>query len=589
MPITEKMIDQVCSDLRDTCGNVRQDYFGLLYIEREFGVPRDQAINLVAFGGNDFGIDGFHLDVNRRNLYLFQFKWSTDHGQFKGSFKRLIEEGMSRVFGADSQVQNQNQLLLRLKSRLLHDQNLIDKVFIQFIFNGDPAEAERSSVLDKLREDLEGKKYLIDQFFGRPVDLVFEFRSAKDGNVGPVNHVRKTHTYRVEMEDSLHREGPGGEMMSIGFVRIMDLHGMYREMGQRFFERNIRAALAEDESVNRAVSKAFKSIILDGAEDPRVFAFNHNGVTIAAEKVERQGGMLLITEPRLLNGAQTVTTYARFIKLNEGNAKLQERGATLADVRLLCRIITQAKPEFITSVTINNNRQNPVEPWNLHANDVIQLELQDKFRDDLGIYYERQENAFAGLSDDALEEGGITEYKALELLPLAQTFLVSDGDIDKLSRMREVFESEKIYDQVFHPGRLKADSRKVLLCYKVQFRLRRLVAEILDKGAAKYWFMGRARNLLWALLCQGILNDEKLEHYAERFGESLGVEADYTEWLAKLASTRARLIIKDVIAQEPYAGMIKEERYSFLRTNAVYKRCMDVAYDKYGWVEKRLK
>ena len=30
----------------------------------------------------------------------------------------------------------------------------------------------------------------------------------------------------------------------------------------------------------------------------------------------------------------------------------------------------------MTRVTINNNRQNPVEPWNLHANDDIQLELQ---------------------------------------------------------------------------------------------------------------------------------------------------------------------------------------------------------------------
>jgi len=37
-----------------------------------------------------------------------------------------------------------------------------------------------------------------------------------------------------------------------------------------------------------------------------------------------------------------------------------------------------------------------------------------------------------------LEEAGITQYKAIELLRLAQTLLVVDGDIDKLSRMREV-------------------------------------------------------------------------------------------------------------------------------------------------------
>src|SRR5262249_24557048 len=130
-------------------------------------------------------------------------------------------------------------------------------------------------------------------------------------------------------------------------------------------------------------------------------------------------------------------------------------------------------PEFVTTVTLNNNRQNPVNPWNLRANDNIQLELQDKFRDDLGIYYERQEKAFESLSDEELEEQGITHHKAIELTKLARTFLLSDGEIDKLSRFREVFEDDKVYDTVFNPGRLRADSRKIVLCYKVQFRLGR--------------------------------------------------------------------------------------------------------------------
>src|SRR5205085_129190 len=102
---------------------------------------------------------------------------------------------------------------------------------------------------------------------------------------------------------------------------------------------------------NRAIAKAFKSIILDGADDPRVFAFNHNGVTIAAEKIERLDGTLRVTEPRLLNGAQTVTTYSRFLKLNEGNEILKERQPVAAEVHLLCKIITRASPVFVTGVT----------------------------------------------------------------------------------------------------------------------------------------------------------------------------------------------------------------------------------------------
>ena len=112
-------------------------------------------------------------------------------------------------------------------------------------------------------------------------------------------------------------------------------------------------------------------------------------------------------------------------------------------IRVLCKVITDADQDFVTQVTINNNRQNPVEPWNLHANDMIQLELQDKLRIDLGIYYERQDNAFDQLSTEDLEEYGIQEdSKAIQMLKLTQTFLLTDGHISRLSDMRRVRTTE---------------------------------------------------------------------------------------------------------------------------------------------------
>jgi hypothetical protein len=421
MAITDRTIDQAFSDLKKTCGGLRNDYLGLLYLEQEFGVERDQAISQVAFGGNDYGVDGFHFDDDKHNLYLFQFKCSDSHAQFKQSFNRLIDAGLERIFGARHQDQQQNQLLLQLKSCLIENEAVIDRVFIHFVFTGDPAEAERSQVLDKLREDLENKKYLIDQRFGRPVTMVIEFRSARTRKVGSTTHLRRTHTYPVQLNDTVTRSGPNNEVMTIGFIRLVDLDAMYREMGERFFERNIRAALPEDEAVNRSIQQSIKRIVVDGKQDPNEFAFNHNGVTLSAVALGSMDGQSKITEPRLLNGAQTVTTFSRFLKANEGNNLLKDRRGILEQIHVLCRIITDATPEFVTAVTINNNRQNPVDPWNLHANDLIQLEMQDKFRDDLGIYYERQERAFENLSDEDLEQQGITEYKAVELTRLARS------------------------------------------------------------------------------------------------------------------------------------------------------------------------
>jgi len=588
MPITDQMIDQAYSDLKNACGGVRNDYFGLLYVEKELKLPREQAVLQVAFGGNDYGIDGFHFDPEKRNLYLYQFKYSESHANFKPSFQRLIDAGMELIFKAGAQDQGKNQMLLQLKSCLRENLAVIQQVFIRFVFKGDPEEADRSQVLEKLREDLENKHYLVTDFFGRPITLVIDFRSTS-GKVGVGYHERKTRTYTIDVDDALTREGPDGEMMYISFVRMTDLHTMYLEMGQRFFERNIRAALPEGAMVNRALLQAFKRIVLDEVDAPAVFAFNHNGITLWAERLERLDGQYKITEPRLMNGAQTVRTFARFLSLNKDNRRLEERRGALGEIRVICKIITNATPPFVTTVTINNNRQNPVEPWNLHANDMIQLQLHDKFLEDLKIYYERQQNAFANLSDEDLDEMGVTEYKAVELVRLAKTFLVSDGEIVKLSRMRQVFEEEKQYAQIFSLGRLTADSRKILLCYKIQFRLRRLLQGIVDIGPNKYNYIHRARNLLWALLCQAVLNAENVEDQAEDYGRRLTVEANYTEWLARLATTRCRFLISSLLEDSDNAAKAAEGNFGFFRTNTSYKKCMILAHRKWKWVEIRLR
>jgi len=587
--INDRTIQQAYSDLKSTCGGVREDYFGLLYLEQEHKVLPERAVNQIAFGGNDYGLDGFHFDEQRRNLYLFQFKYSDNHTQFKGSLQRLIEAGVERIFVSPNKDDAKNQILLQLRSCLVENRAMIDQICFRFVFTGDPEEAERSKVLEKLREDLENKKYLVDQFFGeRKVGFVVEFRSSS-GRVGVVRNPRQTTTFDVPLNNSLVAEGPAGQKMHIGFIRLADLSRMHRDLGQRFFDSNIRYGLGEGEAVNRAISNALKQIILDQSESPDVFAFNHNGITLYAEKVDKLDGFCRLRAPRLLNGAQTVTTVANFRENNKDNPKLDSGKVAFESIHVLCKIITDADQKFVTSVTINNNRQNPVEPWNLHANDLIQLELQDKFRSDLGLYYERQENAFDQLSLEDLDEYGIQEDAgAIQMLKLTQTFLLTDGWVSRFSDMARIFENDTTYEQVFRPGRLKADSRHILLCYKIHFNLRKFTQEIEQKGQNKYAFIHRSRNLLWALLCQGLLNHDDLEELSEEHGTTMSRAFEYKETLSRLATTRVRLLLSDLMADRDYADKVAEGNLSFLRTDRAFEKCMENAWKKWKWVHKKL-
>jgi hypothetical protein len=587
--ITDRGIDQAYSDLREVCGGLRNDYFGLLYLEQQYDLPRDKARNQIAFGGNDYGLDGFHFDVERRNLYLFQFKNSDSCLQFKGSLQRLIEGGMERIFISTNKDDSKNQLLLQLRSCMVENRAVIDQVCFHFVFTGDPAEAERSQVLDKLREDLENKKHFLDEFFfERAVTLVVEFRSAA-GRTGGPGSTRGTHVYDASFSDLIALPGPAGELMHIGFIRLFDLHRIYSDMGRRFFERNIRYGLGEGEAVNRAISRALKMIVLDKTNAPEVFSFNHNGITMFAEKLEPLNGTFRLTEPRLLNGAQTVTTLEEFLSKNKENSKLEGGRQVLESLKVLCRIITSASQEFVTGVTINNNRQNPIEPWNLRANDLLQLELEDKFRSELRIYYERQEKAFEQLNYDELEEFGITEMKAIQMVKLAQTFLITDGAIDRVTRMRQVFEEDRYYEQVFNKDRLRVDLRYIVLCYKVQWRLTKLAKEVEQKAINKYWFLNRARHLLWALLCQAILNDRRLNEFAELYGTTMTMAADYTEYLVRLATGPCRLLLGDLITHPDYVERVQASEPAFLRTNRAFEKCMEFAHERYRWVHKILR
>jgi YHS domain-containing protein len=100
MGITKHDLEQAFAQHKAQYGGSKEDYFALLYLMQEFDKSPDQVAGHVAFGEDVVeGINAFHVDVNRRNLYLFEFQWSAQHQEFKEPLRRLAREGMERIFG----------------------------------------------------------------------------------------------------------------------------------------------------------------------------------------------------------------------------------------------------------------------------------------------------------------------------------------------------------------------------------------------------------------------------------------------------------------------------------------------------------
>lgn len=565
-------------------GGQKEDYFAIMYLMKKFGGTIESLCNNVAFGNNDYGLDAYYIDKDARNLYLYQFKWSDNHQLFKESLERLNNAGIQKIFGNTYQDPQINEFVINLKNDLYEHQNIIDKIYIQFVFKGDAEAADNSATLSYHREELENKKHIIESYFkDKKINLVFDFLS--DKRVSPPPPPKDF--FDIKFPESLtHELLSSNKKMYVGFLSASELESIYRGLGLKFLNRNIRAALPDDNMPNRKIRETLNAIVLKKEIDPNEFTFIHNGITLAAESIEICDGVAKIYVPRLLNGAQTIKSINKFIEDNRENSLFEK--SILKQIKLLSRIVIDSvSSDFVTKVTICNNRQNPVEPWHLRANDKIQCELQDKFKDELGIYYSRQENAFENMTDSDLEELGIQSSKDIEMRVLARTFLAVQGEIDKMSRLVDVFETQKTYDETFRETYLNADSRKIIIAYKTLQVINSPLARM-KEYAPKHFLelIPKCKNLTIALLIQGLFNHSSLNNYLEYWGNSLSKEADFRDFLSTMAKNKISYVIREVLHYEDYQKNLEKNKYSFLRSKEIFRRCMQVANDWYGWEKK---
>src|ERR1700730_4623517 len=80
-------------------GNVKNDFYGLIFLEQIAGVARSQALEQIAFGNHDLGIDGFQLDSEQGVFRIFQFKNSKSINLFTASLVQLHDRGLKALFG----------------------------------------------------------------------------------------------------------------------------------------------------------------------------------------------------------------------------------------------------------------------------------------------------------------------------------------------------------------------------------------------------------------------------------------------------------------------------------------------------------
>jgi hypothetical protein len=583
--ISQKQLDETYGRLAPKYQGRKEDYFTLLYLKKEFSVPEEKALQQISFYGNDYGIDGFYYDgPERRNLYLLQCKWTKDHFQFKGTLERLIDQGLERVFGNLQIDQNENPLLNRLRNFVYQNRNVIDQVWVRLIFNGDESIAANSRLLADYLEDLQSKRYVLEEFFQRKVDFRTVFVSNASMRVSSPQAVVAAYKYTIPNAGPLEvARSDGTTRMMIQLVSLRTLLEMYLDFGEKLFERNIRSSYGFTQAqsmVNSKIKRSMRQCVIDGTQQPEDFTFFHNGVTLKARDIQCNNGGIALYEPRILNGAQTIASAHDFYQEHKIKKDILDR---LEQIKVVAKIIVSGNESFVRNVAINNNRQNPIEPWHLRANDKLQLEFEERFAKQLGIYYERRENSFANEKQAELRARGITQDKPIKMKMFGQMLLALQGQVGRMSRIGEAFENDSQYRDMFRDKYLTMNLRKLVLFYKIHKKLTGILYEIESKGKEKYSYASKTRYLAWALLIQGLLNDSDIEAYVQNYGTDMVYQQEYGLTLQKLATSRIRLIYSDTFKKNPYSRDIGNDKFGFLRRKTTYDDCMKTARKKYHW------
>lgn len=153
--------------------------------------------------------------------------------------------------------------------------------------------------------------------------------------------------------------------MFVFSVHLKDFAKAFQKHGNLLFAGNIRYGL-KGENANK-VREGINHTLL---EHDKEFVFSHNGITMVAQKLRKNGRSITLFEPSVVNGAQTITYV--------GQKWLKKIDATKAEVLVkLVEVRPQALfEELETDIAIRSNTQIKVDFSDLIVSEPSLVTLQ---------------------------------------------------------------------------------------------------------------------------------------------------------------------------------------------------------------------
>lgn len=493
-------------------------------------IDKDTALDQSSLGSSDYGIDGWYYESRTNELFIYQSKLTDSKGLALRGLKDLTT-GLSYLEKIIVQKEvgkiPTNKSIYNLYIELaknLENLKKISFILISPLNPNDLLDAPELNEAEKTIRESDLYKMLYEK--GGRISLdIHEYNFEK--SIAPSNK-----KYTINKLDNSVIRLRNNSFLEITFIPIYNLVQLYRQRGDILFHKNVRLSLYDyKDAKNRVVTpmEATLDQICKGQLNPNIFPFYHVGITISATTNSSEGANDISLEtPYVINGCQTITIADHFLRELE-NKKNFEAIEKFREINVLAKVVIGTTDEELKEITNCNNRQNPIENWQLFSNDPIHIEIESSLLD-LEIFYERQKGKFNALMHklDIAKNYSKTNQTFVDVETVGQLVALAKGNYQWTAKPSEIYINKQNHDSIFTKD-IPNYGKDIVFCSNL--------FKAAKRGLTKYLELQVHNNeVTWNIFNKPIVKAYVYRTALLYYYQKINHDRKYADWLYKIAS-----------------------------------------------------
>jgi hypothetical protein len=419
------------------------------------GLDVAAALDQSSRSADDHGIDAWFYDDQKQELCIYQSKLSEGKGLALRGFSDL-DKGRQWIEpividGTVDTVPSDNNCLFTLYTFLGGIRATLKRIRFTLLSLFDENELEDTPEYTQFEKNVIGSK------------LNDHVRRNANGrlNVGIAQYnlekgvPARIKTYPIPVISSARLSLRKSAHLDLAYIGLYNLVQLYRQRGDVLFDKNVRLSLIGSKDARQRLVHPMEETlhsITSGKLNPSIFPFYHVGVTIAAPSAapEDAEDVLCLESPSIINGCQTIAIANEYLRRIERNKADSERIETFKQIKVIAKVVVGTSNEELKEITNSNNRQNPIENWQLFSNEPLHIDIETALKE-IGVFYERQKGKFDAVMKvaDNAQHYWATNGTYIKVVDLAQLIALARNNLQWAAKPSEIFLNKVNHDKIF--------------------------------------------------------------------------------------------------------------------------------------------